>query len=589
MTEPRATVAEAPRRAGMFAGSLALATDRLSGAMLLALTGAMFALGHDGLTPLLALFGGVALAGIVTAPSIARAGASDPLHVFGLRYGVVTRVVAVAVAAAATVPLLAAEIGAVAIAGEVLSIPRDQSIAAALLALVLMVSVAGAGLATRVQAILFPALAMALALPVVWPLMSGTGGFIPPQLDYGATLQAISATELRLLESELADPVTLKAYLRPFISATAGGAALTTLSMALGIACLHPLNRRAAAAGSSEGARLMLAWALLLMVLAALALPALAASARLSLLTGVVGQSIDALPALVFEQGRLGLLRICGVPAVAQDAVAAACAALDDPPLRLRLDDIEIGRDATLLALSGLLGQPPLVRLALAAAVAAAAFVGGAYLLIALRDSLLTPQSPASRPQPERGVAAAVSARVLLVVLAAAGAWLASLAATDILTLLAWGFALAAGGLAPALVLGLWWSRANATAAVAGMLAGFAITAYYIVATQYFPVAFFEQWSALSGAGYGALLDYQAAREALQLASAEEAKALAEAVLVAARPIANWWGIKSIAAGALGAGTGLAVMLIVSLVTARPGGAGAATVARLRRPDAQVE
>jgi cation/acetate symporter len=42
--------------------------------------------------------------------------------------------------------------------------------------------------------------------------------------------------------------------------------------------------------------------------------------------------------------------------------------------------------------------------------------------------------------------------------------------------------ALAAGGLFPAMFAAVWWGRANAIGAVAGMLAGFAATAAVIVA-----------------------------------------------------------------------------------------------------------
>ena len=39
--------------------------------------------------------------------------------------------------------------------------------------------------------------------------------------------------------------------------------------------------------------------------------------------------------------------------------------------------------------------------------------------------------------------------------------------------MVSWAFSLAAGGLFPALVLGVWWKRANSAGAVAGMIAGF--------------------------------------------------------------------------------------------------------------------
>ena len=66
-----------------------------------------------------------------------------------------------------------------------------------------------------------------------------------------------------------------------------------------------------------------------------------------------------------------------------------------------------------------------------------------------------------------------IAARILLVVLEAAGAFVASLKLTSILGAVAWAFDFAMTGLFFPLVLGVWWKRANRQGAVAGMLLGF--------------------------------------------------------------------------------------------------------------------
>jgi len=142
----------------------------------------------------------------------------------------------------------------------------------------------------------------------------------------------------------------------------------------------------------------------------------------------------------------------------------------------------------------------------------------------------------------------------------------------DVTTLLAWALAVSAAGLAPVLLAGIWWLRANAAGAVIGMIAGVGITLYYIVATRYFAPAFYETWSTLSSAGYGAIADYEAARQALtQAASGGDATALRREYVESARAIANWWGLRDVAAGALGAAAALLVLIMVSLITPRPG------------------
>ena len=63
-------------------------------------------------------------------------------------------------------------------------------------------------------------------------------------------------------------------------------------------------------------------------------------------------------------------------------------------------------------------------------------------------------------------------ARVLLVIIGAAGAYIASFRLTSILGSVAWAFDFAMSGLFFPLVLGVWWKRANKEGACAGMALG---------------------------------------------------------------------------------------------------------------------
>jgi len=66
-----------------------------------------------------------------------------------------------------------------------------------------------------------------------------------------------------------------------------------------------------------------------------------------------------------------------------------------------------------------------------------------------------------------------IVARVLLLVIGALGAIIASLQLTGILGAVAWAFDFACSGLFFPLVLGIWWKRANRAGAIAGMSVGF--------------------------------------------------------------------------------------------------------------------
>jgi len=73
-----------------------------------------------------------------------------------------------------------------------------------------------------------------------------------------------------------------------------------------------------------------------------------------------------------------------------------------------------------------------------------------------------------------------IVARVLLIVIGALGAFVASFKLTGILGAVAWAFDFACSGLFFPLVLGVWWKRANRQGAIAGMLAGLIAGTLYL-------------------------------------------------------------------------------------------------------------
>ena len=60
-----------------------------------------------------------------------------------------------------------------------------------------------------------------------------------------------------------------------------------------------------------------------------------------------------------------------------------------------------------------------------------------------------------------------------------------------IVELVAWAFSLAAASFFPALVMGIWWKRANRAGAVWGMIVGLGITTYYMIGSRFFGVSWF--------------------------------------------------------------------------------------------------
>jgi cation/acetate symporter len=114
----------------------------------------------------------------------------------------------------------------------------------------------------------------------------------------------------------------------------------------------------------------------------------------------------------------------------------------------------------------------------------------------------------------------------------------------DILLLVSAAFSIAASAFFPALVMGVFWRRANRWGAATGMVAGLGLTLYYVLVNQ------------------------PGVRETFGITS----------------PIQLWWGIQPIAAGLFGVPVGFAVLVAVSLLTPPPGPTALAMVDDVRRP-----
>jgi cation/acetate symporter len=147
--------------------------------------------------------------------------------------------------------------------------------------------------------------------------------------------------------------------------------------------------------------------------------------------------------------------------------------------------------------------------------------------------------------------------RVMLVIVIAAIAYAAAILPPEPLNLTEWAFSLAAAGYFPALVLGIWWRRTTAAAAVCGMLAGLAVTLFYLVVTRYFPQVGVSQF------GMSPLLD------------AASGQPLTSEV--------GWLDVSNLACGVFGLPVGFITVIAFSLMT-RPSPQGQAALAAVRTP-----
>jgi cation/acetate symporter len=265
-------------------------------------------------------------------------------------------------------------------------------------------------------------------------------------------------------------------------------------------------------------------------------------------------------------------------------AINAASTAAGNTTGLLGLAGLSIDNDVIVLSTPEIAGLPYVIAGLVAAGGLAAALSTADGLLLAIANALshdiyykmVDTHAPTNRRL--------VVARVLLVIVAVLAAWTASTKPADILAMVSWAFSLAAAGLFPALVLGVWWKRANKWGAIAGMIAGFGICLYYLVGTRYYAVSFYETWSGLSGANEAAIAKFNELKAAWEGAAPEAKAAAWKAFDTHAQTIANWFGVRNISSALFGLPAGFIAMFVVSLLTKAPSKQMQDFIDEIRRP-----
>ena len=547
---------------------LALATDTITGAFFLGLSGAVFAWGQDGLAFALGLGAGYLLLQLLVAPQLPRGEAASVPEFFAERYGGgAPRVLACAAVVTSMLLLLVAELMVAGlVAARLAGLDFGVGVAIAAAALLLCYVLRHTGGTRLVRGVVFAVMLAAFLAPVT--LLSAEHYGLPiPQIAYSNALWQIQGLEETLLEQDLADPAVMKPMLGSFLALNPLNFLGLVLGLAAGMASLpHVLSRYFTTAGV-HAARWTAVWALGFAALFLSAAPALAAFAKLALL-GLIGDhtAFADLPAWMFTYGRLGLVEICGRAATDAGAVARACATLPDASAVLRLQDLTLDPDMIALAAPEITGLSPVVFGFLAAAGLAAALVSADGPLASIVRALW----PQDRARHGRAGRAPGLERVAQCAIAAAAILIAAFASAarpaGFLTVATWAFTVAAAGLFPALVGGLWWRRASAPGATAAMLVGLAVCLHYLLATRFLAVGFFETWQSLSTAGPTARDAFAELKQAWLSAVPGEAKNAAWIALDAqAQAMANWWGIKPLAAALLALPAGIVALVVVSL------------------------
>jgi cation/acetate symporter len=149
--------------------------------------------------------------------------------------------------------------------------------------------------------------------------------------------------------------------------------------------------------------------------------------------------------------------------------------------------------------------------------------------------------------------------------------------------MVAWAFSLAAAGLFPALVMGIWSKKTTSAGAVAGIWAGFLTTLVYLVVTRYFPgfgVDYLGMYSNVSPTTGRALGD-------IAKIKAETPQIFNQGMVLVSHPLASrvgWFNVANISAGLFGMPVGFLTMIIVSKFTTAPSTEMQNFIDDIRRP-----
>ncbi len=442
-----------------FFNGMATGADWMSAASFISMGGALYATGYDGLAYVSGWTGGYVLLAVFLAPYLRKFGAYTIPDFLGERYGGnAARVVGIIMAIGASFTYLIAQVTGVGIImGRFLFMPFNVGVFVGLAGILVCSMLGGMRAVTWTQVAQYIILILAYLTPIV--AMSWKHFWVPiPELMYGQAMQEITRIERELGVTKL------WVDLKPGDMLNWFG---LSFCMMVGTAGLPHILMRYYTTPSVKQARSSVGWSLFFIFLLYFSAPAYAAFAKWTVLTDVIGKKITELPAWISRWGdnilgkptnELGLFDIVDKN---NDGI-------------LQLTDFVIkSTDFVVLATPEIAGLPFVVTGLVMAGGLAAALSTADGLLLTISNALshdlyykiINPQASIVRRL--------TTARLLLVVAAVAGAYVATFRINIIVAVVAYAFALAGSGFFPALVMGIFWKRANKQGAIAGMIAGF--------------------------------------------------------------------------------------------------------------------
>ncbi len=504
---------------------MATGSDWMSAASFISMGGALSAQGFAGLAYVMGWTGGYLLLAVLLGPYLRQFGAYTIPDFLGARFGGnIPRVIGVIAAIACSFTYLIAQVTGVGlIVSRFIGLDFNVGVFVGLLGVLFCSVLGGMKSVTWTQVAQYIILIISYLVPVVY--LSWTIFAIPiPQLTYGRLLHQNNTRALQITgdakEKETrglwqkeadeanakikagglpdADVDKLKAQatlaarqaIAPATSETAQfGRYLTvpsgvgmwnflalTFCLMVGTAGLPHILTRYYTTPSVRQARTSVAWSLFFIFLLYFTAPAYAAFARFTIYAKLVGTKIKELPRWITLWAPAGLFSV--VDKNGDGIVQWA-------------DFVIRSTDFVVLSMPEIAGLPFVITgLVMAGGLAAALSTADGLLLTIANAISHDLYYNVINPRTSLAVRLTIT-KVLLIVTALVAAYVATYRVAIIVELVAWAFSLAGASFFPALVMGIWWKRANKTGACWGMVVGLGVTAYYMIGSRFYGVSWF--------------------------------------------------------------------------------------------------
>ena len=449
------------------ANGAAVAADWMSAASFIGMAGLIAFLGSDGSVYLMGWTGGFVLLALLLAPYLRKWGKFTVPEFVGDRYSDSVRVIAAISAIVVSFTYVVGQMtGGGVVFARFLGLSAEWAVVVAAAVIFFYAVLGGMKGITYTQVAQYIVLIIAYAIPAV-AVSQQIGGFPIPQVTYGTIL-----SELDALRTEFG----LHEFTEAFAGRDGGqlDVFLVTASLMLGTAGLPHVIIRFYTTKTVRGARFSAFWALFFISLLYLTAPAVGAFTNLNLLQGAQGSTADDLPSWINPWAEAGYVTMNAedglIDTVSNDAASGA--------------DLIVSNDILVLASPEIGGLPaPIIGLMAAGGMAAALSTAAGLLLVissaASHDiyyRMISKEQASEKTQMMVG-RLAMTAAVLVAIFAGLNP------PAFVAQVVAFAFGLAASTFFPILILGIFWKKANAKGAAAGMLTGLVFSAGYMIYT----------------------------------------------------------------------------------------------------------